>query len=95
VEGPTDDPQMRRLRDRQKRNFLTTLMLSQGRAHAAGRRRIGRTQQGNNNAYCQDNEISWYDWETIDEELLAFCRKLIRYRTTTRCSAAGAGSRDA
>jgi isoamylase len=80
VEGPTDDPDVNRLRDRQKRNLLATLILSQGVPMLLGGDEIGRTQQGNNNAYCQDNEISWYDWETIDQGLLAFCRELIRYR---------------
>jgi isoamylase len=80
AEGPTRDPQVRRLRDRQKRNFMTTLILSQGVPMLLGGDEFGRTQQGNNNAYCQDNEISWYEWETTDENLLDFCRKLIRYR---------------
>ncbi len=81
AEGPTDDPGVRRLRTRQKRNFLATLLLSQGVPMLLGGDEIGRSQQGNNNAYCQDNEISWYDWEGVDEELLTFCRELIRYRT--------------
>ncbi len=80
VEGPTDDPDILRLRARQKRNFLTALLLSQGVPMVLGGDEIGRTQQGNNNAYCQDNEISWYDWAAADEELLDFCRRLIRYR---------------
>ncbi|MCD6735169.1 MAG: glycogen debranching protein GlgX [Burkholderiaceae bacterium] len=82
VEGPTDDPQVRALRARQQRNFLATLLLSQGVPMLLGGDEIGRTQRGNNNAYCQDNEISWVDW-TIDEErasLLAFVRRLIRLR---------------
>ena len=49
---------------------------------------LGRTQHGNNNAYCQDNEISWFDWEHVDEELLDFTRRVIHSRRTTRCSAA-------
>ncbi len=80
VEGPTDDPEVNALRDRQRRNFLATLLLSQGVPMLLGGDEIGRTQQGNNNAYCQDNEISWYDWESVDEDLLAFTRRLIRYR---------------
>jgi glycogen operon protein len=80
VEGPTDDPDVLRLRDRQKRNFLTTLFLSQGVPMLLGGDEIGRTQRGNNNAYCQDNEISWYDWANADEDLLAFCSRLIRYQ---------------
>jgi len=80
VEGPTDDPEVLRLRKRQKRNFFATLLLSQGVPMLLGGDEIGRTQQGNNNAYCQDNEISWYDWEKVDEYLLVFCQKLIQYR---------------
>ncbi len=80
VEGPTDDPRVLRLRERQKRNFLTTLLLSQGVPMLLGGDEIGRTQHGNNNAYCQDSELSWYGWENVDEELLEFCRRLIRYR---------------
>jgi glycogen operon protein len=79
-EGDTKDPEVVRLRNRQKRNFLTTLMLSQGVPMLLGGDEIGRTQQGNNNAYCQDNEISWYNWEKIDNDLLGFCRNLIRFR---------------
>jgi isoamylase len=80
VEGPTDDPEIRALRTRQTRNFLATLFLSQGVPMLAGGDEMGRTQQGNNNAYCQDNEISWYDWANADEPLLAFTRRLIRFR---------------
>ena len=80
VEGPTEDSDVRRLRNRQKRNFLATLLLSQGVPMLLGGDELGRTQQGNNNAYCQDNEISWYDWENIDEALLVFCQQLIRFR---------------
>lgn len=80
AEGPTDDAAVTDLRIRQKKNFLTTLLLSQGVPMLLGGDEHGRTQQGNNNAYCQDNEISWYDWDNIDEDLLDFCRRLIRYR---------------
>lgn len=80
VEGPTDDPDVFHLRTRQKRNFLATLFLSQGVPMLLGGDEIGRTQQGNNNPYCQDNEISWYDWENTDDDFLAFCQRLIRYR---------------
>jgi isoamylase len=79
-EGPTDDRAVRELRDRQKRNFMSTLMFSQGVPMLLGGDEIGRTQQGNNNAYCQDNEISWYDWQSADHDLLAFCQNLIQYR---------------
>ena len=77
AEGPTDDPGVNALRARQQRNILTTLFLSQGIPMLLGGDEIGRTQRGNNNAYCQDNEISWFDWEHVDEELLEFTRRLI------------------
>jgi glycogen operon protein len=80
VEGPTDDPNVIDLRRRQQRNFLSTLLLSQGVPMLLGGDEIGRTQQGNNNAYCQDNEISWYDWEHADAGMLAFCQGLIALR---------------
>ncbi|MFZ7112020.1 MAG: glycogen debranching protein GlgX [Desulfatiglandales bacterium] len=80
-EGSTESVEVRALRDGQKRNFLTTLFLSQGIPMLLGGDEIGRTQQGNNNAYCQDNEISWFDWERLDESLLEFVRNLIRFRT--------------
>ena len=66
AEGPTDDPEVNALRARQVRNFLATLLLSQGVPMLLGGDEIGRTQRGNNNAYCQDNEISWYDWAAAD-----------------------------
>jgi isoamylase len=80
AEGPTDDPAVLALRRRQQRNFLATLFLSQGIPMLLGGDEIGRSQGGNNNAYCQDNEISWYDWGTVDAELLAFTRELVRLR---------------
>jgi isoamylase len=80
VEGPTDDPQVLALRRRQQRNFLATLLLSQGIPMLLGGDEIGRTQRGNNNAYCQDNEISWFDWEAADEPLLAFTAELVALR---------------
>ena len=80
TEGPTDDPEVLELRARQQRNFLATLLLSQGVPMILGGDEIGRTQQGNNNAYCQDNEISWYNWEETDEELFDFCARLIAFR---------------
>ncbi len=80
VEGPTDDPEIINLRNRQKRNFLSTLFLSQGVPMITAGDEFGRTQQGNNNAYCQDNEISWLDWVHADKELLAFTQKLIHLR---------------
>jgi glycogen operon protein len=80
VEGPTDNPDVNACRNRQRRNFLVTLLLSQGIPMLLGGDEIGRTQQGNNNAYCQDNEISWFDWEHEDDALLDFTSRLIRYR---------------
>ncbi|SDH10130.1 glycogen debranching protein GlgX [Nitrosomonas sp. Nm132] len=80
VEGMTEDLKVLQLRNRQRRNFLVTLLLSQGVPMLLGGDEISRTQKGNNNAYCQDNEISWYDWENADKDLLTFCQKLIEYR---------------
>ena len=79
-EGETDDPEIEALRARQVRNLLSTLLLSQGVPMILGGDEIGRTQGGNNNAYCQDNEISWYDWEHADEDLTAFTARLIAFR---------------
>ena len=82
VEGETDDPKINALRDRQVRNFLTTLFVSNGVPMLLAGDELGRTQRGNNNAYCQDNEISWVDWN-LDERrksLLEFTRRLIRMR---------------
>ncbi|PWJ58145.1 glycogen operon protein [Dyadobacter jejuensis] len=78
-EGPSDNPEVIRLRNRQKRNFLTTLFLSQGVPMLVAGDELGKTQQGNNNAYCQDNEISWIDWNTVDESLLRYSRELIQF----------------
>ena len=80
VEGPTDDPAVLDLRARQQRNLLTTLFLSQGVPMLLSGDEAGRTQRGNNNAYCQDNEISWFDWADIDDELLAFTTALVALR---------------
>jgi len=80
VEGPTDDPEINQLRQRQKRNFLITLFLSQGVPMLLAGDELGRTQQGNNNAYCQDNEISWLNWDKVDKELLSFTQRLIHFR---------------
>jgi isoamylase len=81
-EGPTDDPQINAQRSKQQRNFLATLLLSQGVPMICGGDELGRTQQGNNNAYCQDNEISWFDWNLseADQSLLDFTRLLIKVR---------------
>jgi isoamylase len=83
VEGETDDPAVRSLRERQKRNLLVTLVLSQGVPMLLGGDEIGRSQLGNNNAYCQDNEISWFDWSLRDENLtlLGFTRRLMDFRS--------------
>ena len=67
AEGPTDDPAINALRERQMRNMLATLLLSQGTPMMLAGDEFGRTQQGNNNAYCQDNEISWLDWDTKEK----------------------------
>jgi glycogen operon protein len=80
AEGPTEDQGINDLRKRQKRNFLATLFLSQGVPMLVAGDESGRSQQGNNNAYCQDNEISWLDWAAADQELLAFTRQLIKLR---------------
>jgi glycogen operon protein len=80
AEGPSTDPDVIACRMRQQRNFIATLLLSQGVPMLLGGDEIGRTQQGNNNAYCQDNEISWYDWERVDEDLLEFTQRLIALR---------------
>jgi glycogen operon protein len=80
VEGPTDDPKVLALRGRQQRNFLATLFLSQGVPMLVGGDELGRSQGGNNNAYCQDNEVSWYDWDKVDESLYDFTSWLIDFR---------------
>jgi glycogen operon protein len=82
VEGPTDDPTVKALRARQKRNLIATMFLSQGVPMLLAGDAIGHTQNGNNNAYCQDNEISWLDWdpEHIDGELLRFVQRMIALR---------------
>jgi len=82
VEGETDNPEVLALRERQKRNLLATLFVSQGVPMLVAGDEMGRTQRGNNNAYCQDNELSWVDWN-LDQrgrELLDFTRRLIRLR---------------
>jgi glycogen operon protein len=82
AEGPTEDPNINNLRERQMRNFLATLMLSQGVPMLNGGDEIARSQKGNNNCYCQDNELTWHDWQ-LDEprqRLLEFTSGLIRLR---------------
>jgi glycogen operon protein len=82
VEGATTDPGVKALRARQKRNFMATLLLSQGVPMIRGGDELGHTQGGNNNAYCQDNAISWLAWDLDDEEkeFLAFVRNLVHFR---------------
>jgi glycogen operon protein len=82
VEGPTDDPDVLGLRDRQRRNMLATLVLSQGTPMLLGGDEIGRTQRGNNNCWCQDNELSWYDWSLGEREqsVLDFTRRVVSLR---------------
>ncbi|MDQ3963011.1 MAG: glycogen debranching protein GlgX [Actinomycetota bacterium] len=84
VEGETDDVAIQGLRERQKRNFLLTLALSQGVPMFLGGDEMGRTQRGNNNAYCQDNEISWFDWSLREENLslLGWARRLMHLRAS-------------
>jgi glycogen operon protein len=86
VEGPTDDPEIQRLRERQKRNFLATMLLSQGVPMLLAGDERGRTQQGNNNAYCQDSELNWIDWGSTPERnsLAEFTRLLIALRRSHR-----------
>src|SRR6201986_4592930 len=79
VEGETDDPAVNELRRRQQRNFLTTLFVSQGTPMLLGGDELCRTQGGNNNAWCQDNEISWFDWNTDGDgrQMREFVQRLI------------------
>jgi isoamylase len=79
-EGPTNREDVNTLRSRQQRNFLACLMLSQGVPMLLGGDEIGRTQQGNNNAYCQDNGLSWFDWEHVDDGLFAFASRIVAFR---------------
>ncbi|MES1247268.1 MAG: glycogen debranching enzyme, partial [Actinomycetota bacterium] len=80
AEGDTDDPAINALRARQQRNFLLTLLLSQGVPMLLGGDEFGRTQRGNNNAWCQDNELSWFRWDEADTELVDFVKHVIRLR---------------
>ena len=80
VEGPTDDPAVNELRGRLQRSLLTTLLLAQGVPMLLGGDEAGRTQQGNNNSYCQDDDISWLDWENADQGLIDFTARLIGLR---------------
>ena len=80
VEGPTDDPAVLALRARQQRNLMATLLLSQGVPMILHGDELGRTQLGNNNAYCQDNELAWVDWVNLDHDMLTFTRMLTQLR---------------
>ena len=80
AEGPTSDEGIASRRRRQQRNLLATLLVSQGVPMLLGGDELGRTQYGNNNAYCQDNELAWFDWDSADPELLEFTRRLIAFR---------------
>jgi isoamylase len=80
AEGPADDPEIQKLRARQKRNFIASLLLSQGVPMLLAGDEMGQTQQGNNNTYCQDNELTWLDWQNVDEDLLQFARSMIHIR---------------
>jgi isoamylase len=83
VEGPTDDPAVSELRARQVRNMLATLLLSTGVPMLTAGDELGRTQGGNNNAYCQDNETSWIDWSSVDGDLLTFVSRLVGIRRSS------------
>jgi isoamylase len=82
AEGETDDPEIEAMRARQQRNFLATLLLSQGVPMLLGGDEFGRSQGGNNNAWCQDSEISWFDWDAVDHELREFTQRVIELRLT-------------
>ncbi len=82
VEGPTEDPVIIELRERQKRNLWCALMFAQGSPMISGGDELSRTQQGNNNAYCQDSELSWYHWDLDDRRkaFLDFAQRIVQYR---------------
>ncbi len=83
AEGETDDPKINALRSKQKRNLIATLMMSQGAVHFLAGDEMSRTQQGNNNAYCQDNDISYLQWSQRDEKLESFTQQLIALRKSS------------
>lgn len=80
VEGPSEDPDIRAARTRRRRNMIATLLFSQGTPMLLAGDELGNSQNGNNNAYCQDGEIGWLDWSDVDENFLAFCTKAIAFR---------------
>ena len=88
VEGPTDDARVQALRRRRAESMLATLLLSQGVPMILGGDELGRTQNGNNNAYCQDNEISWYDWERMDWDMVSFVQRVAALRRNHPAAAA-------
>jgi isoamylase len=81
AEGPTDDEGIRQIRERRRRAMMTTLLLSQGVPMIRHGDELGHSQRGNNNAYCQDDELSWLDWDNADQEFLAFCEDLVEFRS--------------
>lgn len=80
AEGPSTDPKVTACRARRRRNMIATLMLSQGTPMILGGDELGNSQQGNNNAYCQDNPIGWVDWDNADPDFVEFCRRAVRFR---------------
>jgi glycogen operon protein len=80
AEGPTDDPAILEIRERRRRALITTLLVSQGVPMVRHGDELGHSQRGNNNAYCQDNELSWLDWEHADKKFLDFCAELVAFR---------------
>ena len=80
VEGPTNDPAINELRQRRRRSYVATLLVSQGVPMLRHGDELGHSQHGNNNAYCQDNELSWLDWEHADDHFLAFCAAIVAFR---------------
>ncbi|MEG7364403.1 glycogen debranching enzyme GlgX, partial [Pseudomonas citronellolis] len=80
AEGPTDDPEINTLRARQQRNFLATTILSQGVPMICHGDELGRTQNGNNNGFCQDSELTWIDWDNADSDLIEFTRAVTAVR---------------
>jgi len=98
IEGPSDDPAVRRLRSRQQRNLLAATVLSAGVPMLCAGDEGGRTQHGNNNAYCQDNELSWVDWDRVDVGLRSYVRWLLAFRRdhpVLRCAQWSTGRHDA
>lgn len=80
IEGPTDDKEILSIRQRQKKNLLATLFLSQGVPMLLGGDELGRSKNGNNNTYCQDNELTWHNWKDADNDILEFTKKIIHFR---------------